>query len=108
MFVWLALCSWRGSGERNGMQTYNRNVCEHGRNKIGIEGTRRSTKDYEGIRRNTKEYEGIGRNTPEYEETRRNTKEYDGLQRNTKEYKEIRRNTKEYVGKRGEYERKLT
>ena len=75
LFGWLALCNWRGSGERNGMRTYNRNVCEHGRNKIGIEGIRRSMKDYEGIRRNTQEYAGIPRNTKEYEGIRRNTKE---------------------------------
>ena len=32
-FGWLALCIWRGSGERNGMRTYSRDVCEQEKNQ---------------------------------------------------------------------------
>ena len=74
LFGGLALCNWRGSGERNGMRTCNRNVCEQDKNKIGIGGIRPSTKDYEGIKRNTKEYAGIPGNTKEYKGIQRNTK----------------------------------
>ena len=58
-------CGWRdvdwpagslwGSGERNGMRTYNREVCERDENKFGTEGTRKITKESKEIRRKSRD-----------------------------------------------------
>ena len=102
------------------MRIYNRNVCEHDKNKIGIEGTRMNmnTKDDKELNNiyviketrmntqkcmgkyagNAKEYKGLQGNTKEPRRIQQKASGCTGTQEHKKEYKGTLANPKEYKG----------